>query len=78
MKVKTMQPVEGAGVGEVVEVPEDRGRWLIANGYATAAAGNPEGFDGVRATTVPADVDPTSSASADVDPPEKPKPAKRR
>ncbi len=75
MKVKTMQPVEGAAAEETVEVTAERGAWLVANGYATEEGGNPEEFDGIRATTVPAKADPTTPAAADPPPP--PKPAKR-
>ena len=34
MKVKTTSPVEGKDPGKIVEVSEERGRWLLSAGYA--------------------------------------------
>ena len=68
MKVTTMQPVEGAAPEQDVEVSEDRGAWLIANGYATKAGGNPPDFDGIRTTTVDREADPTTPAEPAAEP----------
>ena len=55
MRVKLHDDVEGHKSGETVDVPDERAKWLVANGYASTAAD----ADGVHATSVPAKDDPT-------------------
>lgn len=59
VKLTTTQPIEGVGAGKDIDVADDRGAWLLANGYATERGGNPTTFGGATTTTVPADQDPT-------------------
>lgn len=55
MRIKLHQDVEGHKAGETVEVKAERAKWLVAQGYASTS----KDADGVRATSVPADDDPT-------------------
>lgn len=59
MRVKLHQEAEGRKPGETVDVPEERAKWLVAQGYASTAAD----ADGVHATSVPAQHDPTLAAN---------------
>lgn len=56
MRLKLHDDVEGHKSGETVDVPEERAKWLLANGYASQASVD---ADGVHATSVPAKLDPT-------------------
>jgi len=55
MKVKLHQDVEGAKSGDSIDVPADRAKFLIQEGYASTS----KDVDGVTITSVPADIDPT-------------------
>jgi len=54
MRVKITQDIEGKKAGETVDIPEDRAKFYLAEGYATTAADQ----DGVHATSVDAKLDP--------------------
>jgi len=59
MRVKLHQEAEGRKPGETVDVPEERAKWLVAEGYASTTAD----ADGVHATSVPAQHDPRLAAN---------------
>jgi hypothetical protein len=54
MRVKLHQEAEAKKPGETVDVEEGRGKWLVAEGYAST----PADADGVHATSVPEQHDP--------------------
>jgi hypothetical protein len=56
MRLKLHDDVEGHKSGETVEVPEERAKWLLENGYASQTGRD---ADGVHATSVEAKLDPT-------------------
>ena len=55
MRIRLHDDVAGHKSGETVDVENDYAKWLVANGYASTS----KDADGVRATSVPADQDPT-------------------
>ena len=59
MKVKLHQDVEGAKSGDTPDVPAARAKFLIEQGYASTS----KDVDGLKATSVPADIDPTLAAN---------------
>lgn len=56
MRLKLHDDVEGHKSGETVDVPEERAKWYLVNGYASAASYND---DENPSTGVPAKIDPT-------------------
>lgn len=73
MKVTLHSPVEGKAPGDTVDVPDARGEWLVANGYAVFEGGNPENY-GNTSTTVTAEKDPTRAENREAPGEEPPKP----
>lgn len=42
MKITAHQPIEGVQPGQTVDVDDERGNWLLTNGYASKAAAGPD------------------------------------
>jgi hypothetical protein len=64
--IQLTQPVQGHGVGEIIEVDGERAEWLVRQGYAsmTTPFGNMrKGQDRITETDVTSDKDPTLAAN---------------
>ena len=60
MRLKLHQDIEGKKAGQTAEVPEERARFYLAEGYASTSADQ----DGVHATSVKAKLDPRLAENA--------------